>query len=191
MGIDLTCDEATFGCSYSGWHTVREFIIKATFDYIIDKFAKDKELYKDITNEDDENYIGEGSHYFMYSNRINILITTLNLPNPTILSNFNMNTFNGLLTKFLTLTSNNLDNTDALIYFDIGGLYALCNKSDCEGFYSVGNSKDIVLLFDLIEPFVKKDDSFYEGIYEESFSGNKLYDVFKQSVENNKKVIIF
>lgn len=194
MGIDLICDEATFGCSYSGWHTIREFIIKSTFDYITDKFAKDKELYKDIANEDNEHYIGEGSQYFIYSNQINILITNLNLPN--ILSNFNINTFNtfnkfnGLFTKFINLTYDNLDNKDALIYFNIDGLYALCNKSDCEGFYSVGNSKNIIRLFDLIEPFVKKDNSVYMGIYEESFSRNKLYDVFKKSVENKKKVII-
>ncbi len=186
MGIDLYCVDYSFYCSYSSWHTIRETIIKATLDYIIDKFQKDEELYKNITNEDDEHNINEGTNYFAHKTIINEMNNCLLKPSisTNVLSN------NNLLLKFLN-SNKNTSYTDSLIYFNIGGLYSLCNKSDCEGYYSIGNSTDIVLLFDLIEPFVKKYSDDYECIYvaEGRFSGI-LYDVFKESIEKKQKVII-
>jgi hypothetical protein len=187
MGIDVGCVDYSFSSSYGYWNTIRETIIKATFDYIADKFQKDDELYKNITEEDDEHYIGEGSNYFSYKNTINNFINSLSKRG--VITNV-LCTDNNLVVKFLNLNTN-LSYIDALIYFNIGGLYALCNKNDCEGFYSVGNSTDIVLLFDLIEPFLKNYDDCYECIYvaEGRFS-NRLYDVFKESIDKKQKVII-
>lgn len=69
------------------------------------------------------------------------------------------------LDNFINIT-NNLDFVDDLIYFDVGGLFALCNKSDCDGFYSPGNSLDICKLFELIEPYVKEiDENIHDMIY--------------------------
>jgi len=151
MGLDIVCVDNSFSSSYGYWNTIRETIIKATFDYIVDKFQKDEELYKNITNEDDdENYIGEGSNYFIHKTNINKIINIIS--KPSVITNVFDNGHN-LVPKFLNLITN-ISYIDSLIYFDIGGLYALCNKSDCEGVYSVGNSYDIILLFDLIEPFL-------------------------------------
>ena len=192
MGIDLHCVDNSFGCSYGGWHTIRETIIKASLEYIIEKFKKDEELYTDITDEEDENYINEGSSYYFHKKIITNIISQISLPSVnTNISPYNSN----ILLQFLNLASQ-LSTIDSLIYFNIGGLYALCNKSDCEGFYSVGNAHDIVLLFDTIEPFFKQNyekynNHCYECVYitEGRFS-DRLYDVFKESTEKNQKITI-
>jgi hypothetical protein len=61
MGVDFYCGDVTFGCSYGEWKELRRNIIKATFDYIQDKFQREEELYKNITDEEDERYISHGS----------------------------------------------------------------------------------------------------------------------------------
>ena len=188
MGVDFHCNDITFSTSYGYWNAIRETIIKATFDYIIDKFQKDEELYKDITNESDRHYIGEGSNYFMHKKNINKIITSV--LKPDVIANV-QRTDNNLVIKILQLITN-ISYIDSLIYFNLGGLYALCNKSDCEGFYSVGNSYDIILLFDLIKPFVQKYTDCYDCIYVvEGRLSNRLYDVFKESIEKNEKIDIW
>jgi hypothetical protein len=103
MGIDVGCVDYSFSSSYGYWNTIRETIIKATFDYIADKFQKDDELYKNITEEDDEHYIGEGSNYFSYKKTINNFINSLSKRG--IITNVLM-TNNNLVVKFLNLTTN-------------------------------------------------------------------------------------
>ena len=79
---------------------------------------------------------------------------------------------------------------NALNNFDMGGLFALCNQSDCEGYYTPGNSLDICSLFDKIEPFVKKYDC-YNCIYtKEERLFNTVYEVFEHSYKTMKKVTI-
>ena len=94
---------------------------------------------------------------------------------------------------FTNLTNIGFKTPRELIYFDIGGLYSLCNKSDCEGFYSVGNSIDICKLFDLIEPFIKlNDEDKHSAIYVSGtgFYCKSLYELFKESATQNKKITI-
>ena len=69
MGVDFYCGFKNFGCSYGGWNKVRKNIIKATFNYIQDKFKNDYDLYKDLT-DGDENWIGDGSYYNCFKNII-------------------------------------------------------------------------------------------------------------------------
>ena len=76
---------------------------------------------------------------------------------------------------------------DVLIFFGVGGLFSLCNKSDCEGYYSVGNAYDICELFHIIKPFlIEKSDSpdNYANII------TQVEDVFKESVEISQKILI-
>jgi len=55
---------------------------------------------------------------------------------------------------------------DAFTYFQVNGLIALCSKPDLCGFYSRGESLDIVQLFDLIRPILKQlNVSTYNAIY--------------------------
>jgi hypothetical protein len=92
-----------------------------------------------------------------------------------------------ILGTFIGLSKSNFAIVDALIYFDIGGLYSFCNKNDCEGFYSPGNSVDICKLFDLIEPFdvaiimltamflpVKNQEQFMRNLYDKMNKGGAI-----------------
>lgn len=187
MGVDFYCGDVTFGCSYGRWDDLRQTVIRATFDYIQDKFQREEELYKNITDEEDNNYIGKGSTYDCYKNDIKGAIKLMESMTST-----NVFGINNTVNNFISLCKS-LSHIDALIYFDIGGLYSLCNKSDCEGYYSVGNSIDICQLFDLIEPFIKKNnEDWYGAIYEADKRpmDNRLYDLFKESAIKNKKISI-
>ena len=66
--MNICCDDKTFSCTHNYWHKIRTNIVKATMDYIKDKFTKDKEAF---TREDknDVNYIGLGSYYNYHMNR--------------------------------------------------------------------------------------------------------------------------
>jgi hypothetical protein len=70
MGVDFNCGNVTFGCSYVSWNELRKTVIQATFDYIQDKFQREEELYKNITDEEDKHFIGEGSSYNCYKNDV-------------------------------------------------------------------------------------------------------------------------
>lgn len=190
MGVDFYCGDVSFGCSYGGWNEIRKIIIKSTFDYIQDKFQKDFELYNSINNEGNEHFIGEGSTYNCYKKEINKIIELMKSSSKK--SNVFGKDIDNTINDFIVITRK-LSYIDALIYFDIGGLYSLCNKSDCEGFYSVGNSVDICQLFDLIEPFIKLNDEYTHSIIyntETRFYGVSVYELFKESKTKNIKITI-
>jgi hypothetical protein len=186
MGVDFYCGDKTFGCSYGGWNELRKTVIKSTFDYIQDKFQKDFELYNSINDEEDEYFIGEGSIYNCYKKYINTLQKLItDTVGPKILG-ISRDDKIGVFIR----TCQNLNILNALNYFELGGLFALCNQSDCEGYYTPGNSLDICSLFDTIQPFVKKYDC-YDCIYtEEGRLFNRLYDVFEYSHKTLKKISI-
>jgi hypothetical protein len=166
MGIDLYCGDETFGCSYGSWNNVRNSLIQATFEYLEVHFAVTE--YEEGTHEH-----GAMIALKQYIQKI------LNLgKNDKLIENF-------------IVYSRILEFVDLLIQFGVGGLYALCNKSDCEGFYSVGNSYDICELLKLVKPFLLKNKEDLEA--DENWMYNdidKLTNVFKESVEKNKIVRI-
>lgn len=177
MGVDFYCGDYVFHSSYSGWDEIRRQIMKSTFDFVSDKFAKDQLNYANV-DEDDEDYIGENSSYYRRMNEIKQLIACVE-SNATAKPNNNVFDF--------VRACNECDYFDTLIYFDINGLYALCNKSDCEGYYSHGNSTDICHLLDLIKPFIKANNEYvYERIYEDC--EGDLYRLFAESA--TKKLIV-
>ena len=181
MGVDFYCGDITFGCSYGFWGHIRKGIILATIDYIQDKYEKDKELY-------DENWIGEGSSYYCYmKNLLELKSHVLSQKQTRLISGIPMPMDE---VSLFIQTCHNLKYINALNKFDIGGLFALCNQSDCEGYYTPGNSLDICSLFDRIEPFVKKYEC-YDCIYtKEGRTYNRIYDVFEESYKTMKKVSI-
>lgn len=80
---------------------------------------------------------------------------------------------------------------NALINFDLGGLYALCLKNDCQGYYSAGNSLDICNMFDLLKEDIKKyDERLYEVIYECKSDDDTIYSIFEESWKKNIPVCI-
>jgi len=70
-----------------------------------------------------------------------------------------------------------------LINIGIYGIVSLLNKEDTEGFYTVGNSIDIVLMLNIISKMSGIEPQFMVII-------NGLKNVFQTSVKNKKNVII-
>jgi hypothetical protein len=185
MGVDFYCGDCVFHSSYGGWDSVRRQIMKSCFDYITDKFANTN------VNVEEDDDTGENTSYHRHMNNIKQIIAIVEEASapkstPDICAT-NIMTFikaiNNDVNVFVS-ACNKLNSIDSLIYFDINGLYALCNKSDCEGYYSPGNSSDICQLLDLIKPFVKVNDEYvYERIYE-----GYLYRLFTESA--TKRLIV-
>ena len=187
MGISINCNNTGFSSSYSTWNEIRRAVIKASFEYILDQFDKDKKLLKNVT-EDDENWNGKGSYYDSYK-------TALCKANNKLLGNKpekNTSLFNDLLNNF-NREFTSIEYMNSLNYFKIGGLLSLCKQSDCEGIYTPGNSLDICILFDRIEPFLKtKDEFIYNAIYNDKDNNfcNSIYSIFNKSYNVLQNVII-
>ena len=166
MGIDLYCGDETFSCSYGSWNNVRNSLIEATFEYIEVHFA--------VTDYEENTYdYGSMTALKQYIQRI-----------------LNSGKNDKLIENFIVY-SRILEFVDLLIQFGVGGLYALCNKSDCEGFYSVGNSYDICELLKLVKPFLLKNKDDLNANENWIYNGiDNITNVFKESVEKNEIVRI-
>ena len=163
MGIDLYCDKQYFYSSYSIWNLIRTTILSATLHYLRDEL---KQYIKDNSNDQ-----------FQNNNIIKNLNEMIDFNDEYLLVNKELS---------INLFLSSIVNLDDLIQFDIYGIYALCNKSDCEGFYSPGNSLDICILLDIIKPYIKDSD-----IYTKLFlSENSLYKLFEESFTKKIKITI-
>jgi len=191
MGIDLDCGKNSFGCSYSGWNELRSIVVEATMKYL-----------KRIVNKGDtENDV---DYSYRYYETIRNLLNEIKNQNKTLYRTNSQeqeqeNSFfveSKILQTFISIVGSNLSYIDALISFDVGGLFTFCYKSDCEGFYSSGNSMDICRLFNTIELFVKELDAethtaIYDkqnGVFSDGYEG--LYKVFENSWKNDLIVTI-
>ena len=184
MGIDLTCDTKNFSCSYSSWHNIRAELIEATFAYLEDLIANQT---KGIDEERLEySVIG---HLKQYITEIREECASFENDKPPI-SPFALlfskrNIFNAFSEHLGDLCFINI-----LIQFGVGGIYTLCNKSDCDGFYSVGNSYDICELLNVIKPFTIKNKDNLDD--EENYiyrCTDKLIELFQESLD--KKLIVY
>lgn len=172
MGIDLYCGDKTFGCSYGTWYNVRTALIEATFKYLEVHFALSE--YEEGTEEH-----GAITALNQYIEKINSRV---------IIKESVFGKENNLFDEFYSYLRLH-DFIDLLIRFDVGGIYALCNKSDSEGFYSVGNSYDICDLLKIVKPFLLKNkdepDSEENWLYKWI---DEITIVFKESID--KQLIV-
>jgi len=172
MGIDIGCIEQHYSCGYGYWNLLRTEVIRATNEYLkvhislnpAEEDTNDKIHQKEILEFLDTILNTNAS----YSNNVfGVPIQTKATPVDVLINICD------------------LQKLDLLIYFGIGGLFAFCNKSDCEGYYSVGNSYDICELFSLIKPFVIKNNEYdYLG------SLIQVEKIFIESVRENHIVVI-
>jgi hypothetical protein len=180
MSFCIKCGDIVYSSSYKTWNNLRRVLIKSTFDYINFKFKNDSNN-TNVNNKD--------CTYILYKKKIHNLIDCIQLGEKQKLFGISIDI---TIHKFNEMVTN-ISYVNALIFFDIVGLYFLCNKNDFEGLYSPGNAIDICNLFDLIEPFIKNNsEEVYTIIYingGEEF-GNKLYDLFKLAGLKNKKIYI-
>jgi len=181
MGIVLHCIEKNYRTSYGYWHWIRNIIIKATFKYLENKLESIKKEYPQCVRDDDKIYDYDEEEYYEIDREIKIidrLVKSYQINIPKSHTTL-MNGIDELKAFAMTMREFPLDH---LIFLNVSGLHAFCDKSDCQGYYTVGNSYDIIQLFDLIIPFIDED--------EDEFEIENLYELFKESVDKKQKIVI-
>jgi hypothetical protein len=158
MGIHIYCHEKEYSCSYGSWDKFRMATINATFKYI-----KSYISLTEITEYDQ-----------IYANKLLEFIDKIESE-----PNLDINIFINYCEQSPFI--------DTLVFFNISGLYAFCNKSDCDGYYSVGNSYDICQLFKLIKKFYIVDKEVFQDINK---TINKIKKIFQESVRKRKIITI-
>lgn len=152
MGIDLYCGDVTVSCSYGTWNDIRFAIASACLKWFIDET-------KDV--DPSERKIEMRYHYHLLE-----LVESLHKQKPAS------------IVDYLSAIENP-ETIDVLIFFGATGLYKLINKSDCEGFYSPGDSLDISNMLDNIEWYLTDE-----------FNLENIKTLFKESVKLNENVLI-
>jgi len=147
MSIEFLCGEYSFNCNDKIFNRIKYFIIIATIDYIKIKISDDRKKFND-------DLIGIGTSHYNHVKNINNLIATIETFINKCQNNCIENTqINELLNIFNNFCENNQTIQNAMIYFNIIGLYTLISKKyNLDSLYSSGNSYDIITLLDLIEP---------------------------------------
>lgn len=163
MEINVHDDNKEVNFSYGNWKSMREIIVKISFFHL-------ESILNNPKNK------GHKLHEKIMRNLIKSMFGQKLEPDTN-------------LSELVTVYMHNSFNLDALIYYEMGGLYALCNKRDNEGYYTPGNSLDICNLLDEIEESVKSyNASLYDAIYGEN--KDSIYNYFKSSCENNMNIMI-
>jgi len=187
MGIDLICNNKTFSCSYGFWNTIRTEVIIATSEYLNSLNSRELEegTFPFVARE---NIIGFMNELISYKNKKEDVDDVSTQGNYGSVSEEEEGEI-PLISLFLGNCS--LQILDLLIYFSIGGLYAFCNKSDCEGYYSIGNSYDIVELLNLIKPYTLRNNENLDSQENEIYKCIcKIQEIFEESVNDKLFVII-
>jgi hypothetical protein len=182
MGVTFRCGNVSFSCSYGSWNQLRIEVIMAAKAYLQDRFQKDIELYGKL-QEDDDDWIGKGSYYASYKADLEEMFLPLATSRDPVLT--------------FVQQARLFQNMNALHHFGLGGLFALCNQSDCEGFYTPGNSLDICYLFDVLEPYFVGStwhDHWRDQVYSKNEDlhcyNDSVYEVFFTSHQTMKNVCI-
>ena len=152
MGIILLCDDEEYSCGYSRWDVIREELANASVRHL-------RAIYDVILEEDNPQnaYI---------QTEVEKLLDYIGVHNCCTVADFG----------YLFIDK---DFVNTFIFFNVGGIFALLNKSDAEGYYSVGNSVDIVKAIEIIEPHILLDDvkdSIYhiKKVFHKSVSSEKI-----------------
>lgn len=130
MGVQLVCGEVSISCSYGLWNDIRFLIANACLEYFIE-----------ITKDVDINVRDISTHYHCH---LVDLVEAIQKRNPESIVDF--------LSEIESYETHN-----TLIFFGMNGLYKLLAKSDCEGFYSPGDSMDICNMLILIDSHLSVD----------------------------------
>jgi hypothetical protein len=155
MGILLVCNDVRYSCGYTRWDGIREELANASVRYL-------RSVYDGIFELNDE----QNAYIQTELEKLFEYISTNNVCTTTDFGYFFINK------EFV----------NTFIYFHLGGIYALLNKSDYDGYYSVGNSVDIVKTLEFIENYIEIDDvkfAFYDirKVFEESVQSGQMVDI--------------
>ena len=139
-------------CTYNEWNNFRKSIMKSFIAYLEEQIILEKYKLTDTKNDINE-FI---SQYY----------TTVNTDNINF-DNFNEIFDNGYINLF--------------ILYNYYGFYIFITKEDNNSYFSIGNSYDMLIFFNLIE-------SFIEELHKPMFNTFKL--LLVNSYENKQKIYI-
>jgi hypothetical protein len=191
MGLDIVCNEKDLHCRYSYIQEIRKNLTIATIKYMeslkFDTQFVPQDIIKnyfipsphDINDgeiEYDEQINDFESHK---TNMIQFLKETLKPKNNLMLISYelwyNPNPF----------YKSTINLEEVLSFFGIISLRTLISHSDCEGYFSVGQSVDIMDLFSRINGFL---EDMIKDKEDELLFYNELIDLFKESVDTKNYV---
>jgi hypothetical protein len=182
MSIHLLCGNVYFHCQVSYWNKIRESISRATNVFLLDYL----ERFDFLTTDDDKLDENEKEKVSLYKKSISAQVLKERLSTFSVDYRYaefhahpKLTEVGTLLVEYLKLYNYYLD---LLTVLGVNGVYPLLNKSDIEGFYSIGNSIDIINTINIVYDFV--EDDFMKS------SINECKKIFEASVQNNMIVAV-
>jgi hypothetical protein len=154
MGLLLLCNGTSFSCKYTEWINFREELANASVRYLQKIYTE--MLYTNLEQTDEQT-------------RLEQLLEYMDVNNCATLQDYSQLFTDG-------------DFVNTFVYYRLGGVFALLNKPDYGGLYSVGNATDIAETMEIIREYVKYDDVkvHYENVIK----------VFKESSQTNNNIVI-
>jgi len=179
MSIHLICGDSCFSSSISYWNKIRESLAIATFDYMV---SYRNDLYNEREAPDDSPPLTDAYNTSvkkrLFIKQLNECIHDIKFSlfqtNPRTLP-----TADSIHIALLKMYTYYLD---LLTLLGIAGIFAITNKNDTEGYYSVGNSADIVHMMKIATRYIENDNILT--------CVNELVDFFQVSVRENMVVVI-
>jgi len=127
MGVQFDCGEVSISCGYGTWNEIRFYIAKACLDFFIEITKDIDPTVRDISTQ--------------YHCHLLDFVERMQKRNPESIVDFLSDV-------------EDYETYNTFIFFGMNGLYKLIEKSDCEGFYSPGDSMDIGNMLMLIDPYL-------------------------------------
>lgn len=180
MSIHLVCGNTHFHCKISYWNKMRESISNATNLFIVDYLNKFDSITEAPNDSDDK----ERNSLYKKSITREVLKERLtafsvDYKYAELHAHPKLTEVGTLLVEYLKLYNYYLD---LLTVLGVNGVNSLVNKSDMEGFYSIGNSIDIVNTMNIVCEFV--EDEYVKT------SINECKKVFESSFETHMIVAV-
>lgn len=172
MGLLISCDDLQFYFSYDDWFNYRYLITFEVYTYLQINYKNyiDKHMHPSLNEElflENRN-IPQNSIY----NKCKCLLDTISQK---------INSITDEKERFYFLKDIYNINPDLLIYFGVGGIIPFINKSYINGLFTIGNSYDILELFESLEEFA--------DIKIKTFM-NDIKQIFSHSYQSKQKIVI-
>jgi hypothetical protein len=193
MGLDIVCKDVSTGCGYSYIHNFRKFLIEATISYLksltfCDKFICESVFEKyycqsplddkkdlDLEAEQEEYEKFEDEELKKRKDTLVDYLRSMITQKDIFISLIDYKMFTDTKPHFRSAIG--VENT--LQEMGIFGLKIFVDHSDCEGYFSSGQSLDILNWFARIGKHVKESSEYekHKPLYQD------LILIFKESVD--------